>query len=99
MKTRSSVSSDKHLLNPENLELDPIEADRFKQQDSVLNKSLEDLDSFLFSLKLRYSRNAAVKAKLIESKNWISKNRLTLNVDDCKRIKSELQQFLENGNF
>jgi len=99
MQMRSAVRFENSGLNPENLEFDPIEADRFKQEDIALNKSLEDLDSYLLNLRLKYSRNEIVKGKIAEIKSWIIKNRLILSAEQCKSIKTDFQEFIANGNF
>lgn len=81
-------------LNLTNLELDPIEADRFKKDDFNLNKSLEELDSFLSSLRVKYSKNTNIMNKIADTKNWIFKNRRTLSIDQCKVIRNDLQDFI-----
>lgn len=84
------------FLNPENLELDPIEADRFKHEDLALNKSLEELDTFMLNLKLKHSRSTAVRARIGETKSWIVQNRLILTLDQCRLIRNELQAFVDD---
>jgi hypothetical protein len=79
-------------VNTENLELDPIEADRFRKQDIVLNRALNDLDSFLNSLKLKFIKNSEITEKIQSTKKRIKSNRLTMNVEQCQKIKKELEE-------
>jgi hypothetical protein len=79
-------------LNLTNLELDPIEADRFKKEDFNLNRNLEEIDAIMNGLKIKHSKNLQILAKLAETKSWIFKNRRTITIDQCKSIKMNLQE-------
>lgn len=98
-ESKARMVADDSSLNPSNLELDPIEADRFKNEDITLNKSLDDLNSFLINLRFKYSKNLNIMNKVAETKNWIFKHRLTINVEQCKSIKNDIQEFINSGNF
>lgn len=96
MRKKSAENEEMGVLNPENLELDPIEADRFKHEDLALNKSLEELDTFMLNLKLKHSRSTTIRARIGETKSWIVRNRLTLTLDQCRLIRNELQAFVDD---
>lgn len=97
--TNDESASDELVLNRENLEFDPIEADRFKLEDMALNRSLQELDAFMASLPSKPAMDAvtamSVRAKIDETKMWILNNRLKLSIDVCESIRRELLAFVE----
>jgi heat shock protein 5 len=93
-----------HLSNNEQevnsgIELDPIEAERYKKPDYDFVYQLETLDEYLEELGEKYRNHQYSKFildKIFDTKEWLYKNRRTIKVDECYSIRYAINKFLRN---
>lgn len=91
--------------NPENLEntenceqidLDPVEAERYQKDDLDLVYELEALDEYLEEIYETYLDQEFILDKIFDTKEYIYKRRKSLNAEDCRNIKTVINNFLKN---
>ena len=81
------------------IELDPIEAERYKKLDYDFVYQLETLDEYLEDLSEKYRRHQYSKFildKIFDTKEWLYKNRRTISIDECYSIRYAINKFLRN---
>lgn len=81
------------------IELDPIEAERCKRGDYELVYELEKLDERLDkldSVHMKHEMGNIISEKLMETKAWIYENRRRLSVKNCNDILDSIKKFLKS---
>lgn len=79
------------------IELDPIEAERFKKMDYELVYDLEKLDDHLDELSDQYANHGfsgVILNKIAETKVWIYDNRRRMTSKLCWDIRDSIKKFL-----
>lgn len=80
------------------IELDPIEAERYKKHDYDFVYQLESLDEYLEDLSEKYRSHQYSKFildKIFDTKEWLYKNRRTITLEDCYSIRYAINKFLK----
>jgi heat shock protein 5 len=83
----------------EDTEMDPIEAERHKKADYDLVFELEQLDDFLEKITEKYRQHKEsklIKNKILDTKEWLYKNKRNLNIEDCVKMKNVIKRFLKS---
>ena len=97
LEPKSSYTSSVRACNE--LELDPIEAERFKHEDYELVFQMEKLDDYLDNLMQTYSDHvysSLVTNKIYKTKEWIYENRCQTTHNLPHVIKESIDKFLAN---
>ena len=97
LESKSSYTSSLGVCNE--LELDPIEAERFKHEDFELVYQMEKLDDYLDNLMQSYSDHvysSLVTNKIYKTKEWIYENRCQTTPNLPHVIKESIDKFLAN---
>jgi molecular chaperone DnaK (HSP70) len=86
----SEISSDLTL----ELELDPIEAERYKKLDYDFVYELERLDEYIEDLANKYRSNKFFIEKLLDTKEWLYKNRRKVTLGECDKMRRAIERYL-----
>ncbi len=82
----------------EDTDMDPIEAERYHKADYDLVLELEHLDDYISSVGEKYRTHAYgayINEKLMDTKDWLYKNKRKVTIDDCVKITLVIKKFLK----
>ena len=78
---------------------DLLDAKRYRQTDNELVQELEALDKYLEHISSHYANrkhSLLIWDKLVDTKDWIYKNRRTITVEKCHGIQQAIKKFLNH---